>query len=160
MLMYEPAPYAAPPPPSVAPVVGWTLAFGPFGAISAGRRADHARLLGHPATRYWVAFGVSLAVPVTVVVGLIVAVVVALAAKPAVMTTDQVEAQIAVSGAWQTASGRPSTVTDAACVAMRTDAAGVGVYRCLVTFSTVDDGARNPQSYQVTVARDGTWKAV
>jgi hypothetical protein len=51
-----------PKPPSWVPVVLFTFFFGLFGAISAVRRANQARLTRNERHPYWIAFGVTLAV--------------------------------------------------------------------------------------------------
>jgi len=46
-------------PPTVMPVVVWTLFFGLFGVISAALRGDKARRLGADQSPYWIAWGVT-----------------------------------------------------------------------------------------------------
>ncbi|WP_433795057.1 hypothetical protein [Actinoplanes sp. CA-252034] len=64
---YPPPPQAYPSVPQfkvpgVGPVVAFTAIFGLFGAISAARRSSKARNAGFPTNKYWVTFGITLAV--------------------------------------------------------------------------------------------------
>jgi hypothetical protein len=48
--------------PGIGPVIAFTAIFGIFGAISAARRSGKANRAGMPTNKYWVAFGITLAV--------------------------------------------------------------------------------------------------
>lgn len=47
-------------PPTVWPVVLWTLLFGIFGAISATLRSEKAYRCGYKVAPYWIAFAAAL----------------------------------------------------------------------------------------------------
>jgi hypothetical protein len=50
-------PYGYEPAPTAWPIVAYTVLFGLFGLIPAGRRAGRARRAGYRTARYWWAWG-------------------------------------------------------------------------------------------------------
>jgi hypothetical protein len=91
--------------PGIGPVIAFTAIFGVFGAISAARRSGKAKRAGLPTNKYWVAFGITLAV-VWAVGGIIGAVSAVGAAKS---TTPPVTNAAAPSVVATTPSALPST---------------------------------------------------
>jgi hypothetical protein len=93
--------------PGVGPVIAFTAIFGLFGAISAARRSSKAKRAGFPTNKYWVTFGITLAV-VWAVGGIIGALNAMSATKS---TTPPVTAAIATTQ--PTVSAAPSTAAAA-----------------------------------------------
>lgn len=94
--------------PGIGPVIAFTAIFGVFGAISAARRSGKAKRAGFPTNKYWVTFGITLAV-VWAVGGIIGAISSIGAAKS---TTSPVTAA-AATVAPTTPSAAPTTVAAA-----------------------------------------------
>jgi hypothetical protein len=144
-------------PPSVWPVVLFTVLFGVFGAISAGRRARRAKAMGASQGRYWGVFGGILGGQV--VLSLIAFVMLVLlgvsVSASSVMTPDRLADRIVAQGQFRTADGQTLTPSGAQCAATEVDIRGVGDYRCVVDFD-----ASTQKSYTVTVGPGGRWVAV
>ena len=150
--------------PGVGAVVAFTLLSGVFGCISAGNRAGKARALGLPGTKYWVAFGATLAGVWMLLATLILAIFMAITGSTVtsgtgsvdsgatVMTVPALEQKVTTEGfTYEDGSAVP---TDSViCTAgISVDARGVGSYSCIVDFT---NGAAI--TYTVDVYSDGDW---
>jgi hypothetical protein len=94
--------------PGVGPVIAFTAIFGVFGAISAARRSSKAKNAGFPTNKYWVTFGITLAV-VWAVGGIIGAISSIGAAKSTTPAVTAAVASAAPPAAAPTQSAVPAT---------------------------------------------------
>ncbi|MEV4275242.1 hypothetical protein [Actinoplanes xinjiangensis] len=166
--------------PGIGPVIAFTAVFGIFGAISAARRSGKAKRAGFPTNKYWVTFGITVAV-VWAVAGLIAAMGAGRSTTPpvtsAAVPATQVVADQAPAGgvelaadaftaAWlqedvvgnsdfKTVDGEVAEVAAATCSAVQVDTMGVGSYQCVIDFAS---GER--QSQNINVDASGAWVTV
>ena len=139
--------------PKAWPVAVFTVLFGIFGALSAARRSTDARAQGLPGGRYWGVFAGALvgsfAIWTFVLgVGIAVTVPLYLETTSTVMTTNELEQELASS------DSVGGSVTGATCLEEAVDPLGAGTYSCRLR---LDDGADLP--YRITVSDDGSWAA-
>jgi hypothetical protein len=151
--------------PSAGPVVAFTVFFGVFGMISAFRRAKRAEAVGDDTGRYWMAFGVTLALGWVVgAIASLLALVAAgffpaasssasSAATPAqTITAAELSQSMEDRGTFTPRSGKTIHIRTATCTATSVDAYGAGSYRCAVS---VTDGTK----YTLSVRADSTgWR--
>jgi hypothetical protein len=146
--------------PGVGPVVGITFFFGPFGAISAARRAERARAVGDSTGKYWIAFGATLVG--CWVLGAILAIL-SIAMNIAgdgtaskTSTTIALQQSIVQQGTFPDATGRVIKVTAATCVATAlVPNSNWGTYTC--TLGLVD-GTKD--KVVVSVDSGGKWRVI
>lgn len=140
-------------PPAVWPVAMFALLFGVLGAISAKRRADHARRTHNSTVPYWVAFLVSVAAGAFC--WFVVAAVVIGPALTEIRESSRLEAvQRNVVGDGQFKDAR-ITVTAARCRAVADrDAAGMRDYLCRLTLHDGHTGV-----LVLTADESGRWHA-
>ncbi|WP_097328079.1 hypothetical protein [Paractinoplanes atraurantiacus] len=135
-------------PPGLGWVIVGTAVIGALGAFIASNKAKKAAAVGVSATRYWVAFGVTLAV----VWVLSIVSYFTFGGLDGRLTRAQLEKSIVAQAEISDANGFAVSATDATCVAASVDSRGAGTYQCVIEF---ENGAR--QSYQVTADSDGRW---
>lgn len=142
--------------PAVGPVVGCTLVFGPFGAISAARRADRARALGVSGRKYWIAFGVALAAGCAVAALVVVAGlemgIDSLSLTSHKITPAWLARSIVQDGTFTDGAGETVKAGSAVCNAEKVDSDGAGTYRCTIAFAGNDR-----ESFVVAVDAAGRW---
>lgn len=118
-------------PPRAWPVAVYTMTFGIFGAFPAERRARGAQAVGASTRRYWVAFGVTLAVHALVSLTVIV-----VAGMPAYRNhqaaqvaaeTQRVESALATNERVATAAG----IDQVTCTRTGPDGQGGSAYTCV-----------------------------
>lgn len=136
-------------PPSAWPVAVFTLIFGIFGGISAGRRANRARAMGVGGARYWGTFAAVLAGNL-LLIGLLVVVLVPvfLNVRETALTKD-LESRIVSDSA--TDSATPA-VKSADCTPVTRNSDGTRSYTCLIGFV---DG--RSQSFNIIVDAQRQW---
>ncbi len=139
--------------PGIGPVIAFTAIFGVFGAISAARRSGKAKRAGLPTNKYWVAFGITLAV-VWAVGGIIGAVASMGAAKS---TTPPVTAA-AATVVPTTASAVPTATTAAATAAATVPATDVAATEAPVEEVELADDAFTGAWLQEEVVANSDFK--
>ena len=142
---------ARPTVPPVWPVAVFTLLFGVFGAVPAGRRATRAKAAGGGAAAYWLTFGLIHGVMVAVLVLLAVAVGVPayVAAREGAIVKVLQESVVSTARAADTTPA----VIGADCRAEGERAAdGLRPYRCVLTLA---DGRTS--TMHVRADEDGRW---
>jgi hypothetical protein len=151
--------------PSAGPVVAFTIVFGVFGMISAVRRAKRAEAVGDDTGRYWMAFGVTLALgwvvgAIATLLALVAAGFFAAAASSAAatpvhtITAAELSQSMEDRGTFTPKGGKTVHIRTATCSATSVDAHGAGSYRCAVS---VADGTK----YTLSVRADSTgWRIV
>ncbi len=144
---------ARPKPPAWWPVVAWTFFLGPFGAVSAGRRAGRARRGRNSVTPYWVAWAVTMAVSAVAGMAAVAAGVPAFLAYRENLITRVVQEKVRTDGQLRAVN---VTATSVVCepVGPR-DTGGIRLYDCVLT---MEDGRTG--SLRVTADEDGSWTAV
>ncbi|XVV16398.1 hypothetical protein ACQP2X_19150 [Actinoplanes sp. CA-131856] len=135
-------------PPGLGWVIVGTAVIGGLGAFIASNKAKKAAAVGVAATRYWVAFGVTLAL--TWVLSIVCYF--TIGGPEGRLTRAQLEKSLVAGAALTDDNGFAINATDATCVAASVDSRGAGTYQCLIEF---ENGAR--QSYQVTADSHGRW---
>jgi hypothetical protein len=147
--------------PGIGPVIGFTFFFGPFGAISAARRAERARTVGDRTGKYWIAFGATLVgcwVLIAILAILVFAMSVA-ADGTSSKTTTAVELQqsIVQQGTFTDAAGKTLKVRTATCAAqaLAPNGNGVGTYTCALGLA---DGTKD--TVLVSLDSNGRWRVI
>jgi hypothetical protein len=140
-------------PPSVLPVVLFTLFFGVFGAISAVSRAGKAKAVGAPVGRYWAAFGSVIAgwIVLSIVIGVLSAASGG-AEAPSGIDHKSLETSIVNGEEFKDSAGNTAKAKSATCVDVDVAEDGSGTYSCVVDF--VDN---RRQSFEIVMSSDGTW---
>ncbi|MFF5083269.1 hypothetical protein ACFY36_40015 [Actinoplanes sp. NPDC000266] len=135
-------------PPGLGWVIVGTAVIGGLGAFIASNKAKKAAAVGVAATRYWVAFGVTLGL--TWVLSIVCYF--TFGGVDGRLTRAQLEKSLVAEAALTDDNGFAVNATDATCVAASVDSRGAGTYQCLIEF---ENGLR--QSYQVTADSHGRW---
>jgi hypothetical protein len=146
--------------PSAGPVVAFTIFFGVFGMISAWRRAKRAEAVGDNTGKYWMAFGVTLAlgwvvgailsILSLVAFGFITATASSATATPNhTITAAELSQSMEDQGTFTGKGGKVVRVKTASCAPTSVDANGAGTYKCAVS---VTDGTK----YTLSVRADST----